>query len=260
MILEVDPDWWKTLFDEVYLLTDARSVCNDEVTRREIDVVCELAGLAPEHRVLDFCGGHGRHSLELSRRGFANVTVFDFSERLLEHGGKCARECGRQVDFVQGDARASGLPDGAFDRVLIMGNSLGYLPEDDADHQILAEAFRVLAPGGRLLVDVADGEYARSCLTPEAWHEIEPEVVVCRRRELRENRIAARELVLSKTKGLIRDRAYSIRLYRPDDLGDLITSAGFINVELHTDFLPKDREGDYGCMNHRVIVTGEKVR
>jgi hypothetical protein len=26
MSIKVDPDWWKTLFDEVYLLTDARSV------------------------------------------------------------------------------------------------------------------------------------------------------------------------------------------------------------------------------------------
>ena len=38
MEIEVDPDWWKTLFDEVYLITDARSVCDSELTRREVDV------------------------------------------------------------------------------------------------------------------------------------------------------------------------------------------------------------------------------
>ena len=32
MTIEVDPDWWKTLFDEVYLLTDARSVDDARVT------------------------------------------------------------------------------------------------------------------------------------------------------------------------------------------------------------------------------------
>ena len=42
MAIEVDPDWWKTLFDDVYLLTDARSVGDESLTRLEVDVVCEL--------------------------------------------------------------------------------------------------------------------------------------------------------------------------------------------------------------------------
>ena len=32
-----DPDWWKRLFDETYLITDARSVCDERVTRSEVD-------------------------------------------------------------------------------------------------------------------------------------------------------------------------------------------------------------------------------
>ena len=42
MSIKADPEWWKTMFDEVYLLTDARSVCNEEITRREVDLICEL--------------------------------------------------------------------------------------------------------------------------------------------------------------------------------------------------------------------------
>ena len=42
MGIEVDPDWWKTLFDEVYLVTDARTVDDEQITRREVDAVCEL--------------------------------------------------------------------------------------------------------------------------------------------------------------------------------------------------------------------------
>jgi hypothetical protein len=29
MTIQVDDNWWKDLFDEVYLITDARSVCDD---------------------------------------------------------------------------------------------------------------------------------------------------------------------------------------------------------------------------------------
>jgi D-alanine-D-alanine ligase len=42
MSIKADPDWWKTMFDDVYLLTDARSVCDEDITRREVDLICEL--------------------------------------------------------------------------------------------------------------------------------------------------------------------------------------------------------------------------
>jgi hypothetical protein len=38
MTIDVDPEWWKTMFDESYLLSDARSVCDDEVTQREVNL------------------------------------------------------------------------------------------------------------------------------------------------------------------------------------------------------------------------------
>lgn len=37
-----NPDWWKTIFDEIYLITDARTVCDDELTCREVDFLEEV--------------------------------------------------------------------------------------------------------------------------------------------------------------------------------------------------------------------------
>ena len=37
MSIPVNSGWWRTLFDEVYLLTDARSVCDQDITRREVE-------------------------------------------------------------------------------------------------------------------------------------------------------------------------------------------------------------------------------
>ena len=39
MAINVDPEWWKTLFDEIYLKTDARSVCDNEISSREVDLI-----------------------------------------------------------------------------------------------------------------------------------------------------------------------------------------------------------------------------
>ena len=52
----VDPDWWKTLFDEVYLITDARSVCDEQLTSREVDFLVHTLDLKKSWPILDLCG------------------------------------------------------------------------------------------------------------------------------------------------------------------------------------------------------------
>jgi len=258
MSIEVNPDWWKSLFDEVYLLTDARSVCNHELTRREVDVVCELLPLQPEDRILDLCGGQGRHSIDLAGRGYRNCTVLDYSQVLLERGRETARGQARPVVFIQGDATDTGLPSGHFDHVLILGNSLGYLPESLDDLHIMQEAWRVLNPGGWLLVDVTDGAVVRAKFNPNAWHEIEDKFVVCRQRELADNCIRAREVVICKEQGLMRDQSYAIRTYDGEHLIGLVSQAGFVDAAVREGNFSQQAGGDYGFMNHRLIITARK--
>ena len=130
---EVTPDWWQTIFDEVYLLTDARSVQDPEVTRREVDQLVAHLGLKTQEAILDLCGGHGRHALELARRGFAPITVLDYAAPLLAHGRDQSRRENLKIAFVQGDARRLPLADGIFHTILILANSFGYgeTPEED---------------------------------------------------------------------------------------------------------------------------------
>jgi D-alanine-D-alanine ligase len=258
MSIRVSEDWWKTLFDEVYLLTDARSVCDDVITRKEVDLIFELLPISRGQEILDLCGGHGRHSLELCSRGEYRCTLVDYSAYLIRQAKKNAEGNSYNMQFVQADARKTALSCNSFDHVLIMGNSLGYFSDADGDGQILSEAFRVLRPGGWLLVDVVDGRVVRDSLNPNAWHEIAEDLVVCRHREIRGNGVCARELVISKEKGLIRDRTYAIRIYEFDALSSLLEQAGFEHISIITDFSCHRSQGDYGFMNHRMIATGRK--
>jgi D-alanine-D-alanine ligase len=258
MTIKVHPDWWKTLFDEMYLKTDARSVCNEELSRREAEVIVQLLPIDPGHRIADLCGGQGRHSFELARRGLGECTVVDYSPHLVEVGRGSARISKLPVVFVQGDARETELPGDGFDHVLIMGNSLGYLPHADDDGRIMAEAYRLLQPGGHLLVDVADGERVLEKMTPNAWHEVDDDLVVCRHREIEDGRVKAREMIFSRRKGLVRDQSYAIRIYRPGELKKLVMDSGFVDAAIHTDFSSHTSDGDLGFMNMRVIVTARK--
>jgi len=184
--------------------------------------------------------------------------VLDYSHVLLEHGRSNALKAGLQVDFVQGDAADSGLPGQAYDHVLILGNSLGYMPESVDDLRIMQEVMRVLKPGGRLLIDVTDGAVVREKFNPNAWHEIDDRIVVCRQRQLEEDYIRAREVVICKEQGLMRDQTYAIRLFLPEVLEALVGKAGFVEIAMQRGFSAHEKEGDYGFMNHRLLVTARR--
>lgn len=258
MNVTVDPDWWKTLFDEVYLITDARTVCNDEMTCREIDIFCDLIPMKKHDSILDLCGGHGRHSMALCQRGFKNCTVFDHSHALLKIGLKNAKAQKYAIRFIQGDARNIELDDDTYDHVMILGNSLGYVQDEQSDLFILKESLRVMKSKGWVLLDVTDGKSVRRKFIPNAWHEIDEDVVVCRQREMNKNFIHAREMVLSKQNGMVRDKTYCIRLYEPRHISDLLSKAGFIDIQFLSDKFKATIKEDLGCMNHRLIVTARK--
>lgn len=259
MDITIDPDWWKTLFDEVYLLTDARSVCNENITQLEVNVIRELIPIQSENNILDLCGGHGRHSLELCARGFTSCTLLDYSYCLIDRARAKAETCNYPMNFIQADARDIGLLDESFDHIFIMGNSIGYIQERDGDRQILSEAYRLLRRGGWFLVDVTDGEAVKRSFSPYAWHEIGDDLVVCRRRKLEKNAIHTREMVISKSNGLIRDRNYAVRLYSFQSLAALLEDVGFENINIRTGFSPHKCKKDYGFMNRRMLSTAQKI-
>ncbi|MBT8375213.1 MAG: class I SAM-dependent methyltransferase, partial [Deltaproteobacteria bacterium] len=97
MSINVDPNWWKNLFDEVYLIADARSVCNENITRLEVDTICELLPIQRDSKILDLCGGHGRHSIELCARGFEGCTMVDYSKPLIDCARRQAAECSYSI-------------------------------------------------------------------------------------------------------------------------------------------------------------------
>src|SRR6202140_4958794 len=126
-------EWWRTLFNSLYLETDGDIVENDRNTQQEVDLLIRSAGIERNDRILDLCCGQGRHSLDLARRGFQHVTGLDRSRYLIRLARKRAKHCNLQVSYHEGDARNFPLGAGEFRCVYILGNSFGYFerPEDD---------------------------------------------------------------------------------------------------------------------------------
>jgi len=254
-MLQVDPDWWKRLFDEYYLLTDARSVCDEALTRREVDFLVAHLALNRDERILDLCGGHGRHGLELVRRGYRDVTVVDFSWVLLRYGKRRAARDRLPVRFVRSDARWVGCAPARFDCILMLANSFGYFLDDRENLRVLQEARRVCRPRGRVLLDLLDREEVVRRFRPFSCHRAAGGMAVTRERERNETSVRVRETVLADNGKVVREGVYCERLFTDRDLTALLRAGGFSRFDLHRDFSGHQGAGDYGFMNSRVIVT-----
>jgi D-alanine-D-alanine ligase len=256
-------DWWRTLFNSVYLKTDGDVFENDRNTVEEADLLIRSAGLERDDRILDLCCGQGRHALELARRGFQYVTGLDRSRYLIRLARKRAKQCNLQVSYHEGDARNFPLGDGEFRCVCILGNSFGYFERPEDDLAVLEAVKRALAYGGKLVMDLMDGEWMRRHFEPRSWEWVDQNHFVCRERSLAKDhdRLISREIVVDAERGVLTDQFYAERLYSKARLEALLSGVGFNNLRVHRLLAPDScRNQDLGMMAHRLFVTCEVPR
>ena len=115
------------------------------------DAMMDWLAPRPGQRLLDVAGGTGDIAFRFLRRApEARATVLDLTESMLIEGQRRA-EAERLADrlsWVVGDAMALPFEDESFDVYTISFGIRNVTRIEDA----LAEAFRVLKPGGRLMV------------------------------------------------------------------------------------------------------------
>ncbi|MBU2898617.1 bifunctional demethylmenaquinone methyltransferase/2-methoxy-6-polyprenyl-1,4-benzoquinol methylase UbiE [Vibrio hepatarius] len=110
------------------------------------------SGVRPGHRVLDLGGGTGDLTAKFSRivgeKG--HVILADINNSMLNVGRDKLRDSGivGNVHYVQANAEELPFPDNYFDAITISFCLRNVTDKDKA----LASMFRVLKPGGRLLV------------------------------------------------------------------------------------------------------------
>lgn len=163
------------------------------------------AHVPPEARILDYGCGYGRLTAELFALGYAAVEGADPSRALIDRGHR--EHPG--IRLIHAPALPLPYPGGYFDAALLFSVLIG-VPEDAAQRAIIAEAARLLRPGGTLYASDAPVQV-------DAYHQ------------LRYHEAAERGAVpfgVFET-----DAGVRLRHLAPDGLRALLDGQGFTVVE-----------------------------
>jgi len=216
--------WWRTFFEspDSFLLS---CFPEPEVTHDQVRNIRRLMELEPSDLVADICCGHGRHLVPLAEEGLQMVGL-DVSGMMLHVAAQLAEEANIEPRLVQGYAQELPFADGAFDVVLNLFNSMGYM-SDEQNVQMLEEIARCLKPGGRFLLDTRNKKF-QILFAP--YRQIvqladgSDAMLSCRY----DSATARLESVWTAPED--DDDVYytaSIRLYAPDAIEDMLKAAGF---------------------------------
>jgi ubiquinone/menaquinone biosynthesis C-methylase UbiE len=137
---------WNAVADDWIAHADSNDYRNHYLMPRMLAMLGDVAGLA----VLDLGCGDGAYARALATRG-ARVTGVDGSARLIDVAAERSRAAGVEIAFMCANANAlDSLASGSFDRIVAAMSLMDV--EDYAG--AIAEAYRVLRPGGQLVMSV----------------------------------------------------------------------------------------------------------
>ena len=137
---------WDAVADDWVSHADENDYRNYFLMPFTLELLGDVRGL----RILDLGCGEGGYSRELAARG-SRVVGVDGSARLVAVARRRAADSGQQIEFLRGNASSlEQIMAGAFDVVLA---SMVLMDVEDYEGAV-QEAWRVLAPGGVLLMSI----------------------------------------------------------------------------------------------------------
>ncbi len=243
--------WWEELFGEDF----ARSLkpLPPLQIQRETNFIAQSLGLSDGGVVLDLCCGQGQHAVSLAERGYA-VVGYDLSVYQLAIASDNAQRRKQKINFLQGDMREMAFEE-TFDGMICWDTSFGYF-EEEKNVNVAERMFRALRPGGRLLLDVINRDFAAAESPNHVWFE--GEGCVCMD-DMSVDWITSRLRVkrsLILDDGRSRECTYSVRLYGLHELGKLLHDVGFRVTQASGDFTMPGVF--FGPHSPRIIIRAEK--
>ena len=146
--------WYEQLFENC-----ANSYEQEPFTKGttgEVDFIENEIAFDKSRRILDIGCGTGRHTIELSKRGYSVVGV-DLSEAQLTKARSNAQKENVTPQFIRADARKLTFSN-EFDLVtMICEGAFPLMETDEMNYAILRKGRQALKPGGKFILTTLNG-------------------------------------------------------------------------------------------------------
>lgn len=146
--------WYEILFRNYGLKYDNESFTKG--TLGECDFIESEIGFNKSHRILDLGCGTGRHTIELTKRGY-HITGIDLSESMLKRAKEKASEQNLEIDFQQYDARHLPFTNEFNVVIMLCEGAFPLMETDEMNFQILKNAAKALKNKGKLIFTTLNG-------------------------------------------------------------------------------------------------------
>ena len=146
--------WYEQLFENYSRKYDEESFVQG--TQGECDFIEEEIGHNKSVKILDIGCGTGRHTIELSERGYS-VKGIDLSQAQINRAVEKSKEKGLSIDFSVADARDLEY-DAEFDLIImICEGGFSLMETDQMNYQILNSASKALKSKGKFIFTTLNG-------------------------------------------------------------------------------------------------------
>jgi 2-polyprenyl-3-methyl-5-hydroxy-6-metoxy-1,4-benzoquinol methylase len=148
--------WYESLFENYGQQYDREVYAQGTIG--ECDSIEKEIQFDKSLKILDVGCGTGRHTLELTKRGY-NVTGVDLSESQLKRAREKAKAANLSIDFQCRDAR--NLPfDGEFDvAIMLCEGGFSLMETDEMNFEILKNVTKALKPQAKFIFTTINGLY-----------------------------------------------------------------------------------------------------
>lgn len=149
--------WYESLFENYADRYDSEHFTQGTVG--ECDFIETELNFNKDLRILDVGCGTGRHSVELTKRGY-NVTGIDLSENQLKRAREKAEASGLEINFHHMDAR--NLPfQSEFDiAIMLCEGGFSLMETDEMNYDILQSVSKSLKGKSKLIFTTLNGLFA----------------------------------------------------------------------------------------------------
>jgi len=244
-------EWYKVAFGEIYPLVYPHRD-DDEALRVAASLIPLLDGRTP---LLDVACGNGRYLRAFQAAGL-DVYGVDLSAYLVADAVATRSLRGR---VVIGDMRMLPFRDECAGAVVNMFTSFGYFETDLDNVRVMQEIARVLATGGRFLMDFLNATVLeRELAVGKPTVRREGDIVIEEQREITdEGRVLSKRVRVTGARKEPIDYSERLRLYRHDDLVAMAEASGLSPLALYGDY----DLGDFDARHSpRVLLLCKKPR